>query len=271
MADRTAPQRNDRFQLPARPEAGTGFVSLVSSHRVEDDALLRGRGQFVDDIAMPDALHVAFVRAAALGTLVPIDTGRASAMPGVALTITGAELRDLPALGVNPLVPGLRVPPVGLLAPGQASFVGQPMAAVVATSLDAARDAAETIDATARGDAIPAAIECFSQCWAHGDVDRGFADAVHIARVRVAHPRLAPMALEPRAALARWDETAGRLAVWLSTQTPHRARESLARILGLEETRVRVIAPDVGGAFGGKASIHPEEIVIAWAALRLKR
>ena len=100
---------------------------------------------------------------------------------------------------------------------------------------------------------------------------RAFASAAHIVRVTVAHERVAPVALEPRAAMAFWDEGAQMLNVWLSTQTPHRARSDLAAILNLSEKKIRVIAPDVGGAFGGKASIYPEDALVALASLQLKR
>jgi carbon-monoxide dehydrogenase large subunit len=102
-------------------------------------------------------------------------------------------------------------------------------------------------------------------------VDQAFAAAAHIAKLRITHARVAPMALEPRAALASWDDERQELTAWFSTQTPHRARDDLARILGLPQAQIRVIAPDVGGAFGGKASIYPEDAMVAFAAMKLGR
>ena len=105
--------------------------------------------------------------------------------------------------------------------------------------------------------------------WSAGDCDAAFAAAAHVVEVRIAHPRLAPLALEPRATLAEWDEASGVLTVWMSTQTPHRARDDLANILSMPVAQLRVVAPDVGGAFGGKASIYPEDAMVAWAARAL--
>ena len=103
-------------------------------------------------------------------------------------------------------------------------------------------------------------------------MSRRIPESAAIAEVTVRHARVAPFALEPRAALADWDHRTRTLTVWLSTQTPHRARQQdLARILDLTEEHIRVIAPDVGGAFGGKASIYPEEAVVAYAAYKLQQ
>jgi len=107
--------------------------------------------------------------------------------------------------------------------------------------------------------------------WASGRLDQAFAEAAHVVSIRIEHSRLAPMSLEPRAALADWSEAEGALTIWLPIQTPHRARSDLANMLDLPEASIRVIAPDVGGAFGGKASIYPEDVMVAWAARALRR
>src|SRR5262249_48369603 len=154
-----------------------------------------------------------------------------------------------------------------------------------AESPDAARDAAELIalelvprdavtDVATTAEAPPAVagLACntlFTQRWTSGDFDASSAAAAATVHVRHAQPRLAAVSLEPRANLA--DGSGGVLAVQLSTQTPHRARSELARILGLDEAAVRVVARDVGGAFGAKASLYPEDVFVAWAALRLGR
>ena len=151
--------------------------------------------------------------------------------------------------------------------------VGQPIAAVVATRASVAADAAALIEAEIEplplwDDEEP----IYRHAWKAGDVDQAFASAAHVARVTIAHERVAPAPLEPRTAMASWDEGKQMLNVWLSTQTPHRARQDLAvDPRHLSEKKIRVIAPDVGGAFGGKASIYPEDALVALAALRLKR
>ncbi|MBB4018634.1 carbon-monoxide dehydrogenase large subunit [Chelatococcus caeni] len=247
----------------------------VSLPRFEDARLVTGAGRFVDDLAPDACLHVEFVRSShARGTIAAIDTAEARAAPGVVAVFTGAELGALGEASVNPLLPDIRVPRFSVLASGTVEAVGQPLAAVIAETAAAARDAAQLV--AAEIEAMPLRDggpddEAISHRWAAGDVEAAFAGADHIVHVSVAHARLAPAPLEPRAALAKWSEAEGLLTVWLSTQTPHRARQDLARILGLPAARLRVIAPDVGGAFGGKASIYPEDVFVAWAARRLGR
>jgi carbon-monoxide dehydrogenase large subunit len=243
--------------------------------RVEDERLTRGRGQFVDDIPLDNCLHLIFLRSqAARGIIVRLGTDQAAASLGVVAVFSGADTRDCGAAGVNPLLPDMSAPPFSLLADKTVESVGQPVAAVIATSAALARDAADKIALDVKS--VPprkgeAQDHVFSHRWAAGDTQTPFASAAHTVVARVAHCRLAPSALEPRAAAACWSEADDMLTVWLSTQTPHRAREDLGRILHLDLHKIRVIAPDVGGAFGGKASIYPEEAVVAWAALRLKR
>src|SRR5207245_5190846 len=107
--------------------------------------------------------------------------------------------------------------------------------------------------------------------WRHGDPDRAFRDAAHRVSLTVQQQRLCGVPLEPRGALARWDPDTGELTVWTSTQAPFRIRSSLARMLGLDEGHVRVIAPDVGGGFGVKGGPYREEPLVAWLARRLRR
>ena len=138
---------------------------------------------------------------------------------------------------------------------------------MVATRASAAADAAALIEADIEPVPLWETEEpIYHHAWKSGDVDRSFADAAHVARVRIQHERVSPAPIEPRTAFASWDEAKQMLNVWLSTQTPHRARQDLAVILGISEKKIRVVAPDVGGAFGGKASIYPED-----ARLRLRR
>lgn len=256
--------------------------------RREDEPLITGRGRFVDDIRLKDPLHVAFARSTvAHGRLLNVDVSSALEIDGILAAYAGPDVAELGGLLVNNVVATLKVPPYPILATDHVRAVGQPVAALVARSSNAAMEACEAIvidveEAAAlsnladaeEGPAlfpdIPDNIAVRDE-WTLGDVDAAFARAAHIVSVDVAHPRLAPTSLEPRAIAVDYDGAADRLTVWLSTQTPHRARSDLARILKIDETRLRVIAPDVGGAFGMKASLYPEEIFVVWAALRLKR
>ncbi len=249
-------------------KAGTG----IARRRVEDDRLLRGEGRFVADLRPEGCLHLEFARAiAAPARIAAIEVDRASALPDVMLVLTGIDTRDLGRASVNPLVPGLTLADWPVLADRTVGAVGQPVAAVVARTVEAARDGAEAIRIQLEANGPKIRPDAFTQHWSTGDVDAAFERAACIVDLEIVHARLAPMALEPRAALAEYDADADLLTVWLSTQTPHRARADLAAILQRPETGIRVVAPDVGGAFGGKASLYPEEAAVALAALRLHR
>ncbi len=226
------------------------------------------------DLAPPDALHLVFVRSPhARARILSVGPAAALAHPGVAAVLTAADLAGHGAAAVNPLLPIGDPRPFEPLAGRQVRAVGQAVAAVIAATAEAAGDAAELVavdyeDEEAGEEAAP--VPAFEAAWRHGDIDAAFAAAPLVATAQVRHARVAAMPMEPRTALAAWDEAAG-LTAWLSTQTPHRARQDLSAILGLPADRVRVIAPDVGGAFGGKASLFPEDAVVAWAARLLGR
>jgi carbon-monoxide dehydrogenase large subunit len=241
--------------------------------RFEDAALVTGKGQFVDDLRLPETLFLEFARSNhARGLIVSMNTTDAENMPGVVAVLKAPEPGRLGHAAVNRVLPDLRVLPFPVLPVAEINAVGQPIAAVVATRASIAVDAAEAIQADIKPLPLWADEEpIYRHDWKAGDVEAAFASAAHVVRVVVEHERLAPVALEPRAAMAFWDEGAQMLNVWLSTQTPHRARTDLAAILNLSEKKIRVVAPDVGGAFGGKASIYPEDALVALASLQLKR
>jgi carbon-monoxide dehydrogenase large subunit len=241
--------------------------------RFEDARLVTGKGQFVDDLRLPETLHVEFARSNhARALIVSLNTTGAENMPGVVAVIRAPEPGTLGHAGVNRVLPGMRMLPFPVLPVAEINAVGQPIVAVVATRASVAADAAALIEAEIEpvplwDDEEPV----YRHAWSAGDVAGAFAKAAHVVRVTINHERVAPVALEPRAAMAFWDEGVQMLNVWLSTQTPHRARSDLAAILNLSEKKIRVIAPDVGGAFGGKASIYPEDALVALASLKLKR
>jgi len=252
----------------SEPPARTG----IARRRVEDARLLRGEGRFVADLRRDGCLHLDFARAiAAPARIAAVEVGHARALPGVQLVLTGIDTRGLGQASVNPLVPGLILADWPVLADRTVGAVGQPVAAVVATTAELARDGAEAIRIDLEVHDPELRPDTFAQHWCTGDVDATFARAACVVELEIVHARLAPMALEPRAALAEYDAEADLLTVWLSTQTPHRARADLAAILQRPEAGIRVVAPDVGGAFGGKASLYPEEAAVAFAALRLRQ
>jgi aerobic carbon-monoxide dehydrogenase large subunit len=243
-----------------------------SLERVEDARLLRGRGCYTGDVEPDDCLHVAFLRSPVPSGRLTIDTDGARG-PGIVAIFTGVDTADIADLPVNPIIDGIFAPPVYYLARDQVFAVGQPVAAVVARSRQLAQDALEHIlvDYEDIDDSETLFVDCpdnqaFSRSWQDGDIAAAFADATVIS-VRIVHPRLNAVALEPRTVVAQPGD--GRLTVWLSTQTPYRSRADLADLLGKEKHEVRVITPDVGGAFGAKASLHPEEVFVVWAADKL--
>ena len=240
--------------------------------RKEGEALLRGAGRYVADIALPaDALTLAFVRSDLPAARVRVETGAARARPGVAAVLTAADLPPTGALAVNPLMPLRAAPDWPILAPGRVEAVGQPVAAVLAEGRAAARDAAEAVEVAYEPEAPPPPETVAERAWRSGDAEAGFARAAHVVEAEIRHPRLAPAPMEPRAIAVEYHAARDAVTVWSATQTPHRARDSFAAILQVDPGRIRVIAPDVGGAFGMKASVYPEEVLAVWAALHLKR
>ena len=255
------------------PEAGlTAFVGH-SVPRREDDRILRGRTRYLDDIDPPGAAHVAFVRSpfahAGIGG-VEIPDG----LDGVFGVFTAADLegrvRDLPVQGFE----GGRVAAEGhpVLADNEVRYAGQPVAAVLANSRAAAEDAAELIDVDYEPlDPVldPRSSEVTLSDWhkVSGDVDGAFEAAAHVVRASHALPRLAPVPMEPRGAIASYDEADDLLTVWVSAQDSHRQLAGLAKVLDRPEESIHVIVPDVGGAFGSKGAPAPETMLVAVAAM----
>lgn len=257
--------------------------------RAEDDALLRGRAEFVDDIRLPDTLHVAFHRSpiahAALGA---IDTKDAASLPGVHAVLTSEDLGESTDLWARLETPE-RVtfsPRRPLLARGVVRFVGEAVVAALAESRYVAEDACERVlvdyeplpvvpdvDAALAPSAavlhpVPSNV-LYEHAHERGGVDEALAaSAVVIERTfKVARYAAAP--LEPRGVLAA--PTRDGVQVWTSTQAPHQLQRALVPILGLESERVRVTCPWVGGGFGQKAHVYPEEILVPLLALRYGR
>ncbi|MBM3220916.1 MAG: xanthine dehydrogenase family protein molybdopterin-binding subunit [Candidatus Rokubacteria bacterium] len=264
----------------------TGFIGR-SMKRREDRPLIVGAGRYVDDIRAPGLCHLVFVRSPhAHARLVSANVDAARRAPGVVAVVTGADVASLGGTPVTRLFPDMVVPRVPLLVTDVARAQGAPVVAVVADSVYAAADAAALVDLTWEplpGAAEPETAIAEGAPRIHADAPgnrclgarmRGGSDvpaAAQTVRVRVEQARLAGVPLEPRGTLATWDAIAGDLTVWISTQNPFRIRSEVARIIGLDETHVRVIAPDVGGGFGVKGGPYRDEIITAWLAWTLRR
>ena len=257
--------------------------------RLEDPRLLRGQATFVEDLELPRALHVAFVRSEYPHARVrAINIRDALRLDGV---VTVASAYDLGATPIPAMVPHPALRPCGqpILADGVVRYVGEPIVAVVAETRAAALDAAESVQVEYEPlQPVPsaeAAVE-FSAPILHpqlgdnlagsfsvrvGDPEAAFVEADRVVRGRFYVQRYTGMPLEPRGVAAAWDAGRERLTVWTSTQWPHTVREALAILLDLPQQSIRVIAPDVGGGFGIKQDIYPEEVVIALLARRSGR
>ncbi|QXT38999.1 xanthine dehydrogenase family protein molybdopterin-binding subunit [Gymnodinialimonas ceratoperidinii] len=247
-------------------------ASLIGTSPVDRRAALRlrGEGLYVGDVALTNPLHLSFARATEpRGDLASIDTADALEVPGVVAVHVGEDVAGLGALSVNPVLTMRKAANYPILAHERVSGLGQPVAAVLAETPHAALDGAEALWVDIEPSKAPADDTVAERTWRTGDPEAAFAQAAHVVEVEVRHPRLAPSSLEPRAIAVEWAEEG--LTIWLSSQTPHRARLELAKILDVEVETLRVIAPDVGGAFGMKASLYPEEVFAVWAALKHRR
>jgi carbon-monoxide dehydrogenase large subunit len=267
--------------------------------RSEDEPLLTGRGRFTDNVAVPGQAYAAFARApVAHAELRGVDVGRAAAMPGVLGVFTGADLAAAGLGGIRPVVafPGrggrpmfqTTMPP---LAVGRVRYVGEPLALVVAETAEQAADAAHAVAADlvelpAASDVeralAPGAPALWPEVpdnvaldWTDGDrdaVEAAFRRAAHVARVRLADTRLAPTALEPRAAVAWWDAASERYTLLAATQGVAVVRTVLAEhVFRVPADRIRVLTYDVGGGFGMKVQTYAEYAALLYAARRVGR
>jgi carbon-monoxide dehydrogenase large subunit len=251
--------------------------------RTEDPGLLTGSRKYLADLALPGRLHAVFVRSdVAHGTIRAIHVDEAAAMPGVVEVLTAAELGVAPHHGFATVHPDFARPP---LADGRVRFVGEPIAVVLAETFEQGEDAAEMVwadidELVSYTDAESAlgvdATAIFAQ---HGDnhalvivdkhrTDLGAADVV--VRGRYVNQRMAVVPMEPDCCAAEIGDD-GRMTFWASTQMPHGLHAQLANALSMEQTDIRVVTPQVGGGFGGKAGIHAEYTVVAAAARRVGR
>ena len=251
---------------------------------------MTGRGCYTDDVSMPGALHLGIVRSAhAHAAVVSLDTEAARACRGVVAVYSAADLPELEAALPPRFAPGAVIKPFqqGAFADKCVRFAGEPIAVVVATDPYGAADGVERVlvgyeplpaFATTDGALAAGALAIHAE-WGDnvgtsheigtGDLARARADSAVIVSRRIVFNRLAAVAIEPRAVVARWDAAAQTLEMWATTQLPWHMREYVARALGIAEERVRIVAPDVGGAFGSKGLVYAEYVIAATLARRL--
>jgi carbon-monoxide dehydrogenase large subunit len=277
--------------------SATGIGATV--RRKEDQRFITGKGHYTADVSRPGQTHACFVRSPhAHARIKGIDAKAAKAMPGVLAVLTGA---DLAADKLGNLICGwmihskdgtaMKMAPHPALANAKACHVGDSVAVVIAESLAQARDAAEKVNvdyevlpavadpAQAQAAGAPQIHEVAPKNtiyqWHLGDkgkTDAAFQSAAHVTKLDIVNNRLVPNAIEPRAAIGEYDSGTGQFTLWNTTQNPHVARLVIAAFIGMApEHKLRVIAPDVGGGFGSKIFIYPEEVVALWASKRVGR
>ena len=267
----------------------------VRIRRREDPNLLTGAGRYVADFRLEGTAHMAISRSPyGHARILGIDTSRASQMPGVIGVLTAADINPMVSQAL-PVVSGamvgefkdLVIPEQMPLQSDRVRFVGDPVAVILAESPYMAADALDQLHVeyaplpattTPAADSKPAIEPLHSQSndnrafeWtvSAGDVDQSFSDADVTIELPIRVQRLIPSAMEPRAVLARYVDD--QFTVWSSTQIPHGLREALVAILQVPEDSIRVIAPEVGGGFGAKGNIYPEEVLVPLMARKFKR
>jgi carbon-monoxide dehydrogenase large subunit len=259
--------------------------------RREDPRFITGRGQYVDDVKLPGTVYAAFVRSPhAHARIKSINASKAKSVPGFVAVFTGQEVQvgNLPC---GWMLPDIKVPPRPVLAQGKVRYAGEPVAIVIAESVYAAKDAAETVQVDY--EALPGvanprkahergAPQLFDDVahnqsfyWTIGDkaaTEAAVKGAAKVVSLSFVNQRLIPNAIEPRACLASYLPATNDLTLWVTSQNPHVHRLLMAAfVLGIPETKMRVISPDVGGGFGSKIFVYNEEVAVSWAAKTLGR
>ncbi len=279
------------------PKSATGIGAAV--RRKEDFRFITGKGQYTDDVVRPGETRAVFVRSPhAHAKIKNIDVSAAKKMPGVVDVLTGA---DLATDKIGNLICGwmihskdgspMKMAAHPALAAGKVNCVGDAVAVVIAETMAQGRDAAEKVKV--EYEVLPAVVDpAKAQAagapqihpdipkntiyqWHLGDAkatDAAFAAAKHVTKLDIVNNRLVPNAIEPRAAIADYDAGTDHLTLWNTSQNPHVARLVISAFVGMApEHKLRVIAPDVGGGFGSKIFIYPEEVVCLWASRKTQR
>jgi carbon-monoxide dehydrogenase large subunit len=272
-----------------------------SMKRTEDPKFITGSGMYLDDLRLPEMLYAVFVRSPhAHAKILKVDVSPALRVPGVVAALSGKDIdgkvKNMPTVdtaggegGGSADAHDKKATVRKALAMGEVNFVGEAVAVVFAESMYTAVDGAEAVevdyeplDAVVDVEAAlkrdsPRVHAGFSDNIAYhyvhrvGDVDAAFRKADVVVKVSLLNQRVHPVSLEPRGVAASYSEGEGLLTIWLSTQDPHNLRNSIAGLLKVEDSSIRLIAPDTGGGFGGKAAPYPEDVVVAYAAKLLHR
>jgi carbon-monoxide dehydrogenase large subunit len=279
------------------PVLGATTSLGVPMPRIEDARFVSGNGRFVDDIKMTNAAYAYVLRSPhAHARVMHIDRSGALSVPGVLAILTAEDAKQeglggLPCQWFPPQSSNSQSyrPLYPILAGDKVRHVGDRVAVVIAETLDAAKDAAERIvveyeplPSVMLDEAlVPAAAKVWEDANSNlclkletGDrdaVERAFAQADHVTKLLIRYPRASANTMEPRAALTYFDPVNDRCTICTTTQAPYRVRECVSAVLGFPEIYLRVIAPDVGGGFGMKGQVYPEEVLVVWAARKLKR
>jgi carbon-monoxide dehydrogenase large subunit len=267
--------------------------------RVEDQRFITGHGRYIDDINLPgQAYGVPVLSPHAHARIKHIDLAKAKAAPGVLAVLTGA---DAVAEKLGSLTAHLMPEDVGapkghrtfqpLLVTDRVRFAGDRVAYVVAETAEQARDAAELVEVEyeplptvveVEDAAKPGAPKVWEEC-ADGNVafrlrfgnqeatDAAFAAAKHVVKLRVVNNRLSPVAMEPRVAIGDYDAAEDTFTLQTCSQNPHGARMEMSHVFHMPENRIRVVSPDVGGGFGLKGGVFPDDALVLWAARKLRR
>ena len=258
--------------------------------RREDPRLITGTATYVEDIQIPGMHYAAVVRSPhAAANIRSVSTKAASEAPGVVAVFTGKDTEKIGPVPCGASLPGLRVPHHHVLATKRVYFVGHPVAVVVARDRYLAQDATDLVEVDY--EVLPAVNEpekalaagapavhpewpdntAFTFHQEGGDADKAFAEAEVIVKQRMISQRLIPMAMETRGVVAEWRPGDRQLNIYTSTQIPHLVRTLVAGMLALEENRVRVITPEVGGGFGSKLNVYAEEALMGFIAQQIHK
>jgi aerobic carbon-monoxide dehydrogenase large subunit len=259
---------------------------LVGSRikRREDPRMIMGRGTYVDDVQLPRMTYAAMLRSPyAHARIRSINVDKAKALPGVVAVLTGNDLQgqNVPC---GWTLPDMKVAPHPALAIGKVRYTGDAVAVLVAEERYLARDALDLIEVDY--EPLPVVVDAekaiqagapqlhdevpnnttFVWKVAGGDIDQAFREAEVVVKQRIVNQRLIPNAIEPRGMVAQYNPGSGDLTLWTATQIPHLVRLLLSMVTGIPEHKVRVIAPDIGGGFGSKLYLYPEEVIVATLA-----
>src|SRR3990172_1284785 len=280
-------KRAARSKGKPRMAAATRYIGMPLK-RKEDPRLIQGLSHYVDDVQLAGMHYAAFLRSPyAHAKIRSVDLSKARMAPGVVLALAGADVAG--AIGPVPCaaqIPDMKPAPRPVLATDRVRFAGEAVAVVVASDRYAARDALDLIEveyepltpvvdpekALAKGSPVLHAGHANNAAYKWeiegGDLQSAFKSADKVIRQRILNQRLIPVALEPRGALAEYRPGEQQLTLWSATQIPHLLRTQIAAMLSFPETQVRVIAPEVGGGFGSKLNVYPEEALVAYLAMK---